>query len=145
MASLREILMGMVEALSLRQPDRSSRFTSRASSRTPWLILGPLFLLALIRYYSQGQKIINMAFEAIPKEVGPVGCCCKLRRGHEGPSISYDSEYQNFVKEQELELITERRMCRDNQIANCVEQFAAWREETAKEAQQKLDDFFENP
>ncbi|KAG5751094.1 hypothetical protein H9Q69_005377 [Fusarium xylarioides] len=62
-----------------------------------------------------------------------------------GPSVSYNSGYQAFAEEEEEpEVIKEWRERRDNQIAKRAEQFAAQREETIKEAQQNIDDFYEN-
>ncbi|GKU06880.1 clathrin light chain [Fusarium langsethiae] len=62
-----------------------------------------------------------------------------------GPSVSYNSGYQtSFEEEQEPEVIKEWREKRDNQIAKRAEQFAAQREETIKEAQQNIDDFYDN-
>ncbi|KHO00918.1 clathrin light chain [Metarhizium album ARSEF 1941] len=62
-----------------------------------------------------------------------------------GPSISYNSGYQTQVgDEEEPEVIKQWREQRDAQIAKRAEQFAAQREETIKEAQQNIDDFYEN-
>lgn len=62
-----------------------------------------------------------------------------------GPSVSYNSGYQAFAAdEEEPDVIKEWRERRDGQIAKRVEQFAAQREETIKEAQQNIDDFYEN-
>ncbi|KAF4334355.1 clathrin light chain [Fusarium beomiforme] len=62
-----------------------------------------------------------------------------------GPSVSYNSGYQAFAEEEEEpEVVKEWRERRDNQIAKRAEQFAAQREETIKEAQQNIDDFYEN-
>lgn len=63
-----------------------------------------------------------------------------------GPSVSYNSGYQaaSFEEEQEPEVIKEWRESRDNKIAKRAEQFAAQREETIKEAQQNIDDFYDN-
>ncbi|KIE00446.1 clathrin light chain, partial [Metarhizium majus ARSEF 297] len=62
-----------------------------------------------------------------------------------GPSISYNSGYQSHVgDEEEPEVIKQWREQRDAQIAKRAEQFAAQREETIKEAQQNIDDFYEN-
>lgn len=62
-----------------------------------------------------------------------------------GPSVSYNSGYQAHAEEeQEPDVIREWRERRDNQIAKRAEQFAAQREETIKEAQQNIDDFYEN-
>lgn len=66
--------------------------------------------------------------------------------GITGPSVSYNSGYQaaSAEEEQEPEVIKEWRERRDNQIAKRAEQFAAQREETIKEAQQNIDDFYDN-
>lgn len=62
-----------------------------------------------------------------------------------GPSVSYNSGYQAFAaEEEEPEVIKEWRDRRDAQIAKRAEQFAAQREETIQEAQQNIDDFYEN-
>ncbi|PNY28021.1 Clathrin light chain [Tolypocladium capitatum] len=62
-----------------------------------------------------------------------------------GPSVSYNSGYQTRVDdEEEPEVIKEWRERRDAQIAKRAEQFAAQKEETIKEAQQNIDDFYEN-
>ena len=62
-----------------------------------------------------------------------------------GPSVSYNSGYQAHAEdEEEPEVIKEWRERRDAQIAKRAEQFAAQREETIKEAQQNIDDFYEN-
>ncbi|KJZ75676.1 hypothetical protein HIM_04833 [Hirsutella minnesotensis 3608] len=62
-----------------------------------------------------------------------------------GPTVSYNSGYQTVVEdEEEPQVIKEWRERRDAQIAKRAEQFAAQREETIKEAQQNIDDFYEN-
>jgi len=63
-----------------------------------------------------------------------------------GPSVSYNSGYQAFVSEQEdePEVIKLWREKRDAQNAKRAEQFAAQRAETVREAQQNIDDFYEN-
>ncbi|KAF4582945.1 clathrin light chain [Ophiocordyceps camponoti-floridani] len=62
-----------------------------------------------------------------------------------GPTVSYNSGYQPHVEdEEEPEVIKEWRERRNQQIAKRAEQFAAQREETIKEAQQNIDDFYEN-
>jgi len=63
-----------------------------------------------------------------------------------GPSVSYNSGYAARVQdeEDEPEVIREWREKRDAQNARRAEQFAAQREETIKEAQQNIDDFYEN-
>lgn len=62
-----------------------------------------------------------------------------------GPSVSYNSGYQSFAAdEEEPDVIKEWRERRDAQIAKRAEQFATQREETIKEAQQNIDDFYEN-
>lgn len=59
--------------------------------------------------------------------------------------MSYNSGYQTYAEEeQEPEVIKEWRERRDAQIAKRAEQLAAQREETVKEAQQNIDDFYEN-
>ncbi|QPH17252.1 hypothetical protein C2857_002063 [Epichloe festucae Fl1] len=62
-----------------------------------------------------------------------------------GPSVSYNSGFHAQVDdEEEPEVIKRWREQRDAQIAKRTEQFAAQREETIKEAQQNIDDFYEN-
>ncbi|KAH6840957.1 clathrin light chain [Chaetomium sp. MPI-CAGE-AT-0009] len=62
-----------------------------------------------------------------------------------GPSVSYNSGYQPYTEEEEEpEVIKEWREKRDAQIAKRAEQFAQQREETVREAQQNIDDFYEN-
>ncbi|KAK7419996.1 Clathrin light chain [Neonectria punicea] len=62
-----------------------------------------------------------------------------------GPSVSYNSGFQaSAADEEEPDVIKEWRERRDAQIAKRVEQFAAQKEETVKEAQQNIDDFYEN-
>ncbi|KAK5995849.1 Clathrin light chain [Cladobotryum mycophilum] len=62
-----------------------------------------------------------------------------------GPSVSYNSGFQAFAAdEEEPEVIKEWRERRDAQLAKRTEQFVAQREETIKEAQQNIDDFYEN-
>lgn len=62
-----------------------------------------------------------------------------------GPSVSYNSGYQPHAEdEEEPEVIKEWREKRDAQIAKRAEQFAQQREETVREAQQNIDDFYEN-
>jgi hypothetical protein len=62
-----------------------------------------------------------------------------------GPSVSYNTGYQATVgDEEEPEVIKQWRERRDEQLAKRAEQFAAQKEETIKEAQQNIDDFYEN-
>jgi hypothetical protein len=62
-----------------------------------------------------------------------------------GPSVSYNSGYQAHVgDEEEPEVIKEWRERRDAQNEKRAEQFAAQREETIKEAQANIDDFYNN-
>jgi hypothetical protein len=62
-----------------------------------------------------------------------------------GPSVSYNSGYQAYAEEEdEPEVVKQWRERRDAQNAKRAEQFAAQREETIKEAQQNIDDFYEN-
>jgi hypothetical protein len=66
-------------------------------------------------------------------------------QGITGPSVSYNSGYQATAEdEEEPQVIKEWRENRDAQIAKRQERFAAQREETIKEAQQNIDDFYEN-
>ncbi|KAK4114933.1 hypothetical protein N656DRAFT_728031 [Canariomyces notabilis] len=62
-----------------------------------------------------------------------------------GPSISYNSGYAPYTEEEEEpEVIKNWREKRDAQIAKRAEQFAQQRAETIREAQQNIDDFYEN-
>jgi uncharacterized protein (DUF885 family) len=59
--------------------------------------------------------------------------------------VSYNSGYQPYTEEEEEpEVIKEWREKRDAQIAKRAEQFAQQRAETVREAQQNIDDFYEN-
>lgn len=62
-----------------------------------------------------------------------------------GPSVSYNSGYQAYAAdEEEPEVIKQWRETRDAQIEKRAQQFAAQREETIKEAQANIDDFYNN-
>ncbi|KAI1371511.1 clathrin light chain [Hypoxylon crocopeplum] len=62
-----------------------------------------------------------------------------------GPSVSYNSGYAAYAEEeQEPEVIKKWREKRDAGNAKRAEQFAAQKAETVKEAQQNIDDFYEN-
>ncbi len=62
-----------------------------------------------------------------------------------GPSVSYNSGYQPYTEEEEEpQVIKDWREKRDAQIAKRAEQFAQQRDETVQEAQQNIDDFYEN-
>ncbi|AEO63270.1 a7854a04-24a9-446c-b526-97c9e27bcf29 [Thermothielavioides terrestris] len=62
-----------------------------------------------------------------------------------GPSVSYNSGYRPYAEEEEEpEVIKNWREKRDAQIAKRAEQFAQQRAETIREAQQNIDDFYEN-
>lgn len=62
-----------------------------------------------------------------------------------GTSVSYNSGYQaTATDEEEPDVIKQWRVKRDAQIAKRAEQLAAQKEETIKEAQQNIDDFYEN-
>lgn len=62
-----------------------------------------------------------------------------------GSSVNYNSGYQAQVTdEEEPSVIKEWRERRDTQIAKRAQQLATQREETVKEAQQNIDDFYEN-
>ncbi|KAH6655250.1 clathrin light chain [Truncatella angustata] len=62
-----------------------------------------------------------------------------------GPSVSYNSGFQAHAEEeQEPEVITQWRQKRDASNAKRAEQFAQQKAETVKEAQQNIDDFYEN-
>ena len=59
--------------------------------------------------------------------------------------MNYNSGYQATAEdEEEPEVIKQWREKRDAQIEKRTEQFAAQREETTKEAQRNIDDFYEN-
>ncbi|KAG5953813.1 hypothetical protein E4U53_002420 [Claviceps sorghi] len=62
-----------------------------------------------------------------------------------GASVNFNSGYQTQAdNEEEPEFIQRWREQRDAHIAKRAEQFAAQRSETIKEAQQNIDDFYEN-
>ncbi|KAK0635678.1 clathrin light chain [Bombardia bombarda] len=62
-----------------------------------------------------------------------------------GPTVSYNSGYAAFTEEEEEpEVIRNWREKRDAQNAKRAEQFATQRAETVREAQQNIDDFYEN-
>ncbi|KAI5867134.1 clathrin light chain [Durotheca rogersii] len=62
-----------------------------------------------------------------------------------GPSVSYNSGYGAYVQdEEEPEVIKQWREKRDAANAKRAEQFAAQKAETIKDAQQNIDDFYEN-
>ncbi|KAI1391312.1 clathrin light chain [Hypoxylon trugodes] len=62
-----------------------------------------------------------------------------------GPSVSYNSGFNAYAEEEEEpEVIKQWREKRDADNAKRAEQFAAQKAETIKEAQQNIDDFYEN-
>ncbi|KAI0881158.1 clathrin light chain [Annulohypoxylon maeteangense] len=62
-----------------------------------------------------------------------------------GPSVSYNSGYGAFVaEEEEPEVIKQWREKRDASNAKRAEQLATQKAETIKDAQQNIDDFYEN-
>ncbi|KAI1336144.1 clathrin light chain [Xylariaceae sp. FL0016] len=62
-----------------------------------------------------------------------------------GPSVSYNSGFNAYAEEEEEpEVIKQWREKRDAGNAKHAEQFAQQKEETVKEAQQNIDDFYEN-
>ncbi|KAI1822840.1 clathrin light chain [Xylaria intraflava] len=62
-----------------------------------------------------------------------------------GPSVSYNSGYGAYVdEEEEPEVIKQWRNKRDAANAKRAEEFAAQKAETIKEAQQNIDEFYEN-
>jgi hypothetical protein len=64
-----------------------------------------------------------------------------------GPSVNYNSGYNAYAKdeeEEEPEVIKEWRAKRDDGNAKRAEQFATQKAETVKEAQENIDDFYEN-
>ncbi|KAK3940798.1 clathrin light chain [Diplogelasinospora grovesii] len=93
-----------------------------------------------------GASSGNAAFESqfpditsTNENVGPGGTIT-------GPSVSYNSGYAaaHAEDEEEPEVIKEWREKRDARLAKLAEQFAAQREQTVREAQQNIDDFYEN-
>ncbi|KAI1811355.1 clathrin light chain [Poronia punctata] len=71
-------------------------------------------------------------------QVGPGGAIS-------GPSVSYNSGYNAYAEEeQEPEVIREWREKRDAANAKRAEEFERQKQETIKEAQQNIDDFYEN-
>ncbi|KAI0471909.1 clathrin light chain [Xylariaceae sp. FL0804] len=72
------------------------------------------------------------------EQVGPGGSIT-------GPSVNYSSGYGAYVEEEEEpEVIKQWREKRDAANAKRAEQFAQQKDETVKEAQQNIDDFYEN-
>ncbi|KAI0168032.1 hypothetical protein LQW54_013387 [Pestalotiopsis sp. IQ-011] len=72
------------------------------------------------------------------QQVGPSGTIT-------GPSVSYNSGFQASVdEEEEPEVIKLWREKRDQSNAERAEKFAQQKAETIKEAQQNIDDFYEN-
>ncbi|KAK3366018.1 clathrin light chain [Lasiosphaeria ovina] len=62
-----------------------------------------------------------------------------------GPSVSYNSGYAAYAgEEEEPEVIKNWREKRDAQNQKRAEQFATQKAETIREAQQNIDDFYEN-
>ncbi|KAI0169467.1 clathrin light chain [Hypoxylon sp. FL1284] len=62
-----------------------------------------------------------------------------------GPSVSFNSGYNAYAAdEEEPEVIKQWREKRDAANAKRAEQFATQKAETIKEAQQNIDDFYEN-
>ncbi|KAF2971200.1 hypothetical protein GQX73_g2334 [Xylaria multiplex] len=62
-----------------------------------------------------------------------------------GPSVSYNSGYGAYAEEeQEPEVITQWREKRDAANAKRAEEFAAQKAQTIKEAQENIDEFYEN-
>ncbi|KAI0016717.1 clathrin light chain [Xylariomycetidae sp. FL0641] len=87
----------------------------------------------------------NAQFESQFPDIG--GANEQVAPGGEitGPSVSYNSGFGAYAEdEQEPEVIKEWREKRDAANAKRAEQFAAQKEETIKEAQQNIDDFYEN-
>ena len=65
--------------------------------------------------------------------------------GTAGPSVSYNSGYGAYTEEEEEpQVIKDWREKRDAANAKRAEQFAQQRAETVKEAQQNIDDFYDN-
>lgn len=62
-----------------------------------------------------------------------------------GPSVTYNSGFAAYAEdEEEAEVIKEWREKRDAINVKRAQQLASLREETTKEAQQNIDDFYEN-
>ncbi|KAI1349521.1 clathrin light chain [Xylaria sp. FL0043] len=72
------------------------------------------------------------------EQVGPGGSIT-------GPSVSYNSGYGAYAEEeQEPEVIKQWREKRDAANAKRAEEFAAQKAQTIKEAQENIDEFYEN-
>ncbi|KAI1326891.1 clathrin light chain [Xylariaceae sp. FL0255] len=74
------------------------------------------------------------------QQVGPGGSIT-------GPSVSYNSGYAAYAEdgeEQEPEIIKQWREKRDAANEKRAQEFATQKDETIKEAQQNIDDFYEN-
>ncbi|KAI3318206.1 clathrin light chain [Xylariaceae sp. AK1471] len=92
----------------------------------------------------EGSPAGNAQFEsqfpdlASDEQVGPGGSIT-------GPSVNYNSGYGAYAEEeQEPEVIKQWREKRDAANAKRADEFAAQKTETIKEAQQNIDDFYEN-
>ncbi|KAH8888775.1 hypothetical protein GQ53DRAFT_767347 [Thozetella sp. PMI_491] len=89
---------------------------------------------------SSGNAAFESQFPDISNNanVGPGGTIT-------GPSVSYNSGYGAYTEEEEEpEVIKQWRENRDAQNVKRAEQFAAQRGETVKEAQENIDDFYNN-
>lgn len=87
----------------------------------------------------------NTAFEAQFPDITHVNQGVAPSGTITGPSVSYNSGYGAYAEEEEEpEVIKAWREKRDAQNAKRAEQFTAQRAETVKEAQQNIDDFYNN-
>ncbi|RYP27963.1 hypothetical protein DL767_007428 [Monosporascus sp. MG133] len=87
---------------------------------------------------SQFEKAEEVDPDFVAQQVAPGGTIT-------GPSVSYNSGYNAQVQdEEEPEVIKQWREKRDAANAKRAEQFAQQKAETIKEAQQNIDDFYEN-
>lgn len=80
----------------------------------------------------------NLDSDRYTQQVGPGGSIT-------GPSVNYNSGYGASVEEeQEPEVIKQWREKRDAANAKRAEEFATQKAETIKEAQENIDEFYEN-
>ncbi|KAI1631329.1 clathrin light chain [Biscogniauxia mediterranea] len=82
---------------------------------------------------------------AFESQFPDINAAAQSGAGVTGPSVTYNSGFGAYAEEeQEPEVIKEWREKRDAANAKRAEQFAIQKAETIKEAQQNIDDFYEN-
>ncbi|KAI5919119.1 clathrin light chain [Camillea tinctor] len=92
-----------------------------------------------------GGDIAAAASPAFESQFPDINATEQSGGGITGPSVTYNSGFGAYAEEeQEPEVIKEWREKRDAANAKRAEQFAVQKAETIKEAQQNIDDFYEN-